>query len=81
MQLSWDELLNEKNINIIDIRDSFKYKLGHISNAINISYYEKGEEKHGISAPKFGVVSEGNAIYFLNTGYSSDSFIIKDGYK
>ena len=40
IQISLNELLNEKNINIIDIRDSFKYDLGHIPGAVNISYYE-----------------------------------------
>ena len=41
--------------------------------------YEKGVPKNGITPPKIGAISDGNAIYFLNTGYSSDSFIIQDG--
>ncbi len=63
-----------KNVQYIEIESKNKQSILEDADS-----YEKGEEKHGISAPKFGVVSEGNAIYFLNTGYSSDSFIIKDG--
>ncbi|MBQ6324046.1 MAG: rhodanese-like domain-containing protein [Bacilli bacterium] len=40
MQISINDLLNLKNINIIDIRDRVKYNLGHIPGSINISYYE-----------------------------------------
>ncbi len=44
--------------------------------------YEKGDEKktEGLDAPKNGlVISNSNAVYFLNTGASSDSFVIQDG--
>ncbi len=44
--------------------------------------YEKGNEKktEGLEAPKNGfVISNSNAIYFLNTGASTDSFVIQDG--
>ena len=36
MEISLKDLLNEKNSNIIDIRDSSKYNLGHIKGAISI---------------------------------------------
>ncbi len=43
------------------------------------SDYEKGTPKSGISSPTVGAVSDGNAIYFLNVGASTDAFIIQDG--
>ena len=40
--------------------------------------YESGESVEGISAPKTNAISNGNAIYFLNVGESSDAIIIQD---
>ncbi|MBQ2639921.1 MAG: rhodanese-like domain-containing protein [Bacilli bacterium] len=36
MNISIEDLLKNKNNNIIDIRDKYKYSNGHISNSINI---------------------------------------------
>lgn len=44
----------------------------------NSKNYEVGES-NGISTPKSNAISNGNAIYFLNVGESSDAIIIQDG--
>ncbi len=43
--------------------------------------YEAGDEKEEVISPANDVmkISNSNAVYFLNTGRSSDSFIIQDG--
>mgnify|MGYP003571384521 FL=1 len=38
MDISVNELMRFDNVNIIDIRDKYKYEMGHIPNSINIPY-------------------------------------------
>lgn len=38
--IEWEDLINKNNINIIDIRDKFKYKNNHVFGAVNIEYFE-----------------------------------------
>ena len=39
MAISLDEVLSLDNPIIVDVRDVYSFSLGHISNAINIAYY------------------------------------------
>lgn len=68
MHITINELLNKKNINIIDIRDSYKYNLGHISGAINIPYLEllSGSNRY---------LSKNN-IYYLYCDYGNISKMV-----
>jgi len=38
MSISYNELLNLSNVNIIDIRDNYSYNMGHLLGSINIPY-------------------------------------------
>lgn len=38
-EVSYYEIINKLNANIIDIRDNYSYNMGHIKNARNIPYY------------------------------------------
>ena len=40
MEVLINEVLNNNNANIIDIRDNYSYNLGHVRGAINIPYYK-----------------------------------------
>ncbi len=68
MEISLKDLLNEKNSNIIDIRDSSKYNLGHIKGAMNIFYYDllNNHQKY----------LDRNKKYFLYCDYGNTSKIV-----
>ena len=38
--IEWEDLLNKNNVNIIDIRDNFKYSRSHVLGAVNINMFE-----------------------------------------
>lgn len=38
MEISMDDFLRLSGVKVIDIRDAFKYDIGHISNSANIPY-------------------------------------------
>lgn len=38
-EVSYYDLINKFNYNIIDIRDNYSYNIGHLNNAKNIPYY------------------------------------------
>ena len=63
------------NVEYIELQDS-----GEKKNLLpNPKDYESGESVAGISTPKVNAISNGNAIYFLNVGESSDAIIVQDG--
>lgn len=62
------------NVEYVELQGSSKKK----KILPNPKDYEFGESLEGISAPKTNAISNGNAIYFLNVGESSDAIIIQD---
>lgn len=64
-----------KNVQYVELQGSDKKK----NFILNPKDYESGESVAGISTPKVNAISNGNAIYFLNVGESSDAIIVQDG--
>lgn len=38
-EISFSQIVNQPNLNIIDIRDNYSYQQSHLKNAKNIPYY------------------------------------------
>lgn len=78
MDINVKDLLCLGNVNIIDIRDKFKYEMGHLPNSINIPYMI-------LMNNYFGFLDK-NTVYYIycQSGVMSKkctSFLNKLGYK
>lgn len=85
-EVSIKEVLNKGNINIIDIRDNYSYKEGHIKNAKNIPYYSL--------LSNYSIYLNKHEKYYLYCNYGKqsmeisnrlnllgyDTYYIKEGY-
>jgi len=60
------ELMKRKNINIIDIRDEYKFKKSHIINSINIPY------RYLITNPSQYLNKQDNYVIICDYGITSD---------
>ena len=78
MDINVKDLLSLGNVNIIDIRDKYKYEMGHLPNSINIPYM--------ILMNNYSGFLDKNKVYYIycQSGVMSKmgtSFLNKLGYK
>ena len=77
--IEWEDLLNKSSVNIIDIRSSSNYLIGHINNSINISELELVNNHYKYLNKKdiyyiycdYGNRSKRVVFYLNNLGYNT----------